>query len=114
MASNLNTSEKVEVSIQRNDACDSHETEAAGGRGNLEIDFSIKGESRTRQNFSIRKDGEQLLSSTSVNIACIPASDMNFNLEDFLGPKMLDPREISLHVQKERITIRVNSSKRPN
>ena len=114
VASNLNTSNKVEVSIQRNDACDSHETEVASGSGNLEIDFSIKGENKTRQNFSIRKDGEQLLSSTSVNIACIPASDMNLNLEDFLGPKMLDPREISLHVQKECITIRVNSSKRPN
>ena len=75
-------------------------------KGKLEIDFAVKGDGRTKQTLRVIKDEEEMLSSSSVNIGTISASDISFNLADFVGQEVLDPRDVQLHIQKERIIIK--------
>ena len=77
-------------------------------KGKLEIDFAVKGDGRTKQTLRVVKDEEEMLSSSSVNIGTISASDISFNLADFLGQGVLDPRDVQLHIQKERIIMKVD------
>ena len=76
----------------------------------VNMGFSVKAEdgSRTVQRFDLKRNKEQIVSTTVTNLANVKAGDININLADVIGRVNIDSSHIQISVKKEEIQLEIN------